>query len=493
MPDDPSKTSSEYDTMKPEWEVIEDIMAGARAIRKRSTHYLPQYEKEANEEYRRRKDSAPWRPEFTDILRSLASKPFGKEVAFKGQAPDAIIGTLDPSTKERAGGIADDIDGRGNGLTVFAREAFSQGIAKGMHAILVDFPTMQPDVTRADEKAAGARPYWVQIPAQNIIALYTEIQGGCEVVTHVRIRETTIERDGFGEVRVEQVRVLEPGRWQVWRQNAKAEWLIEDSGPLNRGGETSVPMVLFFTGDRIGTLAVRPPLGDLAQMQIELYQALSRQDEVLTFAGSPMLAAIGLAAPGQNEPSIQVGPKTVLFAPAAGAGVKTGWEFVQPAATNIAEIRKHVTSIQEDMRRIGMQPLTEMLGNPTATGQSINAAKAHSAVKAWALMLNDALEQAFKFTAEWMGLSDTIETEVSTDFSVQPYAQFPLQSLAAARATKDLSQKTYWSSLKRFDVLSQDFDPDTEIKLLEDERLATIDAGEANAEPAAQEAVNIRL
>ena len=102
--------------------------------------------------------------------------------------------------------------------------------------------------------------------------------------------------------------------------------------------------------------------------------------------------------------------------------------------------------------------MTEQPGNPSATGQSIAAAKAHSAVKAWAILLNDAIEQAMVLTAEYLGIPATIQTEVSTDFSVIPYAQFPLQTLTQARSNRDISRKAYLESLKRYDVLPADFD-----------------------------------
>jgi hypothetical protein len=106
-------------------------------------------------------------------------------------------------------------------------------------------------------------------------------------------------------------------------------------------------------------------------------------------------------------------------------------------------------------------------------------------------MFNDALEQAFKFTAEWLGLTPTIETEVSTDFSVQPYAQYPLQSLAAARATGDLSRESYWEGLRRFEVLPQDFDAEAEQRLLDEEK--TSEPDELRVPAVVDENVNVRL
>jgi len=226
-------------------------------------------------------------------------------------------------------------------------------------------------------------------------------------------------------------------------------------------------------------------------MQIELYRALSRQDEILTYAGSPMLAANGMSPPKDGQ-VVDVGPKTVLFAPHTVKDLdRPHWAFVQPDARNITEVRAGVQSIIDDMRRLGMQPLVDKGAGITATGQMIGATKANVTLKAWALMFNDVIEQAFRFTAEWLGLPSTIETEVSTDFIVQPYAQYPLQSLAAARATGDLSRETYWEGLRRIEVLPQDFDADAEQKLLDEEK--TVEPDELRVPAVVDENVNVRL
>lgn len=453
--------------MEKKWRLVADILGGVEAIRRGGDRYLPKYEGESSEEYRRRSLSAPWRPEFADILQALSTKPFGRDVAVKGPAPDEIMGEADPTANVRRGGYIDDIDGRGSSLTTFAAEAFWQAASKGAHAILVDYPEMAPGASRQDERQAGARPYWVQVPFDSIVALYTDTVGGREVVTHVRIRETRIERDGFGERAVEQVRVLEPGTSQVWEKDDRGQWIPGEVKPHSRGGKHgAVPIALVYFGRRIGALEVAPPLQPVADMQIELYQALSRQEEILTFAGSPMLAGNGLPPPPQNQPRVEVGPKTILFAPRNGDGPPPYWDFVQPAAANIAEVRKSVEAIQADMRRIGLQPLTETPGNPTATGKAIDAAKTHSAVKSWALLLNDGLEQAFVFTCEYIGRPATVQTEVSTDFSVLPYAAEPLKALAEARSTREISHDAFIAGLKRFDVLPSDFDAEADAALV---------------------------
>ena len=404
MPDqkpDPSAQSGDRKAMSAAWTLISDVLAGATAIRAKGATYLPKYEGEDDKEYGRRKQVAPWRPEFADALQSLASKPFGKDVGLKDGA------------SERIKSLAEDVDGRGNSQTAFARETFAKAIAKGFHLILVDYPAMHTGedgeapkrpLTIAEEQAAGARPYWIQVQADDVLALYTRWDGGREVIEHLRLREGVTVRDGFGERTVERVRVYEPGRWEVWEQNASKDWERVAQGVIARGPKnaSSVPAVLFFTGERLGEMRVKPPLEELAHCQIELYQALSRQDEILTFASSPMLTANGLSAPTDGS-AIAVGPKTILYAPGGGEGSTPSWEYINPDASNIEQVRKHVESIIADMRRLGMQPATPRSGTVTATGESIGAARAHSALQAWAIGLKDAFEQAYVFTAEWLG------------------------------------------------------------------------------------------
>lgn len=452
--------------------MIDDILAGPERIRERSISYLPKYGSEGDVEYKRRLMQAPWRPEFADILQSLASKPFGKEIALGDKASNRV--------KE----LVEDIDQRGSNLTAFARGVFRNGIAKGVHGILVDYPSLSPARTVAEERQAGARPYWVTIRAEDILALYTKFVGGREIVDHVRIRETAKVRDGFEEKLVSRVRVLEPGRWELWEATDKVGdedvYTKVDEGVVTLG---VVPLALFWTGEREGAQFVRPPLAALANMQIELYRKLSRQDEIETYAGSPMLQAKGIAGPGPADAPLEIGPKRVLFAPPGVEGRETGWSYIQPDADVLTEIRDSVKQTADDMRRLGMQPLVQQSGGITATASSIEGAKAHSTVEAWALNLKDVLEQAFEFTAKWLGEPEGVEVEVNTDFSVQPYAQAPLDALHKARQRGDISLRTYWSGLRRFDVLAPDFDAAEEELNLAAEQLGLGRSDDSGATP----------
>lgn len=447
---DPSTPSLAHEKLASQWAMIRAILAGAKAVKAAGEKYLPKFPAESDPEYNRRKESAPWRPEFEDCIRSISSKPFAEETKLAG----------DPSDEMKA--IAEDIDGRGNNLHVFARDMFEGGVSLGAHGILVDFPTMNPNATRAEEKAAGARPYWVSVDADEIIALRTERRGAREVVTHLRLRETAIVVDGFEEKAVEKIRVIEPGMWQLWKQttNAAGEtvWEIESDGILTLD---EVPFVFYATAERVGAQYVRPPLLDLATMQIELYQALSTKEQAYTMLGAPMLSANGMAAPDDGS-SVETGPRRILFAPGA-EGISTSWSILSAPAGSLKELRDDCAATAEDMRRLGMQPMLPKTGNVTATASGIEAAKAHSAVGTWANGLKDALEQAFMFTAKWMKSAEEVEVSVHTDFSVGMWGVEEIKELREARAAGDLSQRTYWTELSRRGVLGPQFDADEEL------------------------------
>lgn len=468
--DDPSNPSGAYSRMSPAWEMIEDILKGPDAVRSKKTTYLPKFESEDPVEYDRRVKQAPFSAVFEDALNNLTAKPFAKDI------------TLRDGVSQRIKDLCEDIDGRGNNLTAFARPVFRRGVAFGCHAILVDNTGRGEARTRAEEAAANVRPYCVSIEADDIIALDSAFVGGREQIYHVRIKEGMVRRDGYEEVSVERIRefnraptfgpkgnivALGPSTWLLHEQRTSTDgrtktWEQIDEGVFAPLAE--IPLVLFWTGDRDGPQEVRPPLYALADKQIELYRALSRKDEAFTKAGFPMLTANGLGAPA-GDAKIQVGPGRILYAPAPQAS----WAYIQPAAENLRELREDIAQTRDDMRRLGMQPMLPKSGGQTATGEAIAGANAHSSVQAWALGLKDVLEQMLAFMAKWLGEEPSAEVTVHMDLMAGTMSQPGLDALHKARLAKEISRRTYLEGLIRFGVLQGDYDIDADEELIAEE------------------------
>src|SRR3546814_6971269 len=101
-----------------------------------------------------------------------------------------------------------------------------------------------------------------------------------------RVLFRSTERDGaWGERAVEQIRVLEPGRWSLWR---RADAVRDRPWRRHAGGETSfgppgfgtLPLVTVYA-ERTGYLTARPPLLDLAWLNLAHWQSSSDQRHIL--------------------------------------------------------------------------------------------------------------------------------------------------------------------------------------------------------------------
>jgi hypothetical protein len=494
-PKGPDAPSSDYLAAKPAWDMANDIMGGADDMRAGGEKYLPRFINEDKQEYACRLKKAPFTNLYADVLRNLACKPFAKELLLKDGAPASIVE------------MADDIDGQGNSLHIYASELFQNGINKGIDWIGVDYPKMAAGSTLADERSIGARPYWVRISAERVLAVYSDFEKGKEIFTHARIYEPTLERDGFDERLIERVRVFDRAKgeiaigggltqasyagatstlWELQQDRDKIrppQWvIIEGPLPVTIG---EIPLVPFITGERCGAgWAIEPPLRDIAHAQVKEYQLEGNLDYVLDMTAFPMLVGNGVDQKNEQgvDIKIPVGPRAVLFAPPDSEGKHGEWSWIEPDAASIGKLMEHLETTRKELRDLGMQPLLPKTGNLTATATALAGAKAHCAVQAWALALEDTLERALAMSAKWLGDTTQSEVSVHTDFDAGIDVPTELATILDMRKNNDLSQDTMWAEFKRRGVLSDDFDPAIERPLIA-----------ANPMPAANGAIDVQV
>lgn len=466
----PDSTSSDYEAMVPYWTMTSAILGGTPAMRAAGQRYLPKFPNESQTDYDIRLKNARFTNIFGDILETLSSKPFEQEL-----------------TVEKADAVKDlieDIDGQGNHLHVFAAQAFHDGIAYAIHWVLVDYTKDVPaGATVAIEKELGARPYWVHIPAQSLLAVYSENTAGKETIVHARIREDAKERDGYGETIRSRVRVLNreverneqgdaisagPATWELFEKRkddkGSEKWVSIGSGEYSIG---VIPLVPFITGRRVGaSWVIAPPLADAAYLQIEHYQqesGLKHKNELNNFT---MLAGQGVSPPLDEDgkpAAVPAGPHTVLYAPPNGDGKNNGkWEWLAVETAGLEFSLKYVQAIEAQIRELGRQPLTAQSGNITTITAAFAGDKAHTVIEAWALNFKDALENCLKLTAMWRKVTVEPEVQVNTDFSLSLKEDTGTSSLDAAQERGALSWDTWFEEMKRRGIIGPNVDKEAE-------------------------------
>lgn len=496
--EDPSKPSSDYLHSAGFWKMASDILDGVEALRaltsagaiggpaiklqnvptqsfaamrlaEAQSPYLPKFPNEPTQEYERRRLNAFLTNIYGDISTNLAAKPFSKTCE------------LEEKSAEQLKDLSTNIDGLGNNMHVFSRDSFKAAMDKGINWIMVDYNTVPAGATLADERSMGARPYWVNIPCEKLLAVYSKFINGTEVIFHARIEENAVVLNGYEEEIVRRVRELNrepvidsatndiisfgPAKWKLYEEDVqkdKATGKVTSTWNVIKSGDISIniiPLVPIILGKRQGTSwRISPPLRDLAYMQIKLFQMESNLDCTKELTAFPMLAGEGIQGTDKEGKPIQVpvGPRAVLFAPVSGNGRSGTWHFIEPSGASLSFLQSDIDKYKIEMRDLGYQPLTS--ANLTVITTANISLKAHSVLQAWALMMKDALEQAWKITGKWLQQDIEPVVNVHTDFGVEISEGNDMTELQAMRTDGVISKKLMFEEAKRRGKLSDDAD-----------------------------------
>lgn len=454
---DPSTTSHAYDVMLPRWNKMEAVCGGTETMRAAGIEYLPMHPEEDPQRYDERLAAATFL-NVTDItLNSLVGRPFSDPVKVGEDVPNEIKDILE------------DVDLQGNNIDVFARQWFKEGLKKGFAHVLVEFPRKpEPQEgemprTRADDIIEKARPYWVFIKPENLIFAHTEIINGVETVTHARIVEETIIRRGFAEEWVTKIRVIEPGIQLIFQRvvdpkTKKVIWELVDSFTFDLD---FVPLVTFYA-EKHQSFIAKPPLMDLADVNIAHWQSSSDQRQILTVARFPILAASGA---DQEQTKLVVGPFSWLSAP----DPQGRFYYVEHSGDAIGSGRQDLLDLQEQMAHYGGEFIKKQPGRQTATARALDSAEATSPLMDATLRFIDALNQAVAITATWLRLPTGGTLGVSTDFGPEDSDQSDLNILKFTRRINDMSRRNYLAEMKRRGILEDTFDIDEDQAFIEEE------------------------
>ena len=434
------------------WDLTDTLIDGICELREKGEKYLPRFPAETTDNYKFRLNHTTTMTNiFADIVESLTVKPFEKETT--------LVGTDVPQELQD---FTDDVDGSGNNLTVFASQYFYNAIKSGLVWLFVDYPTIDPNiVTAADAKAAGLRPFWSIVLAENVLEVCSQFIKSKEQLTYIRIIEPgepdhirVMERDSTGVVTWSLY-----AKTDQWNDDEKTFYRLESDGVL---AIDEIPMVPLFTGRREGkSFEFDPPLRAAADLQLHLYRQESGLNYTTTLTAYPMLTGNGVKperdAAGNIKP-LPTGPNVTLYAPPNADGTVGSWRFIEPSSNSLIFLSSYIKDIILNLRELGRQPLTASSSNLTTVTTAFAAGKSKSSVKAWALLLQNVLENAYRITAKWMNLDYSTAVSVYTEFDEFVDGK-DYDALRAARDGGDLSQETYWEECKRRGLLSERFDP----------------------------------
>lgn len=443
-----------------DWKLIDDLNGGTRSMRSAGKRWLPKEDAESEPAYTVRINRSFLYEAYQDTLRRLRSKPFSRPVTLKGAVPD------------RLAGLEKNVDGEGQDITQFGGLAFDHAGNRGLIHILVDFPDVAagPDET-AEERAQRVtldaeqklRPTFTLITADDMLGWEKETAAdGTVELTMIRFRECVVEKSGeWGEVRIEQVRVVRKTTWEIHRQ-VEGAWSVAKHG-TNSLGKVALATAYF---NRTGFMTAEPPLRALAWLNLQHWCSSSDQNHILRFSRFGFLFGAGFSDEEKKD-QIVIGPARIIRSSNKDAKLTV----VEGNCEGVKVGRQDLLDIEERMEVMGLQPLMSRTGDATATGQKVDSEKTTCDVQAWVRALEGAFIQAFKFAAEWVKvtLPDDFAVDVFSEFGLSQRATQDIEQLIKMRQAREISRLTFLREVRRRALLSDSVDPEQEARDVEEE------------------------
>lgn len=432
------------------FELVDTLMGGTDSMRAAGEKYLPKEPNETNEAYQNRLNRSVLYNAYADTLKKLIGKPFSKPVNLKDETNELI--------KE----WCENLDLCGNNITSFAREIFSKGLNKGIVHVLVDYPKNDKEkFTLEDEQKSNTRPYAVVKDASELFAWSFEDDNGVKKLTQIRLLENATVKNGqWGQKLVKRIRVIYTDRYEVWQEKKKDKWQIIEKGENTLG---KIPLVTFYT-ERTGYMTGKPPLLDLAHLNIQHWQSSSDQEHILHFIRFPLLHGAGFSSDAKE---MEIGPNRMITSEDPQASLN----YVEHSGAAVEAGRQSIKDIEEKMDSMGNQLLIKKPGNTTATATSIDTAKSHSALQDMTRRLENVFEQIFELMSEWSNLEVEYAggININQDFGISLVSGKDEDTLLKSRMAGEITSKTYLSELKRRNVLRDDLNIEDELNNLETE------------------------
>ena len=415
---------------EPHWMLIEDLLGGTYQMRKRHRRYLPQEPRELDESYDNRLARSVCPPFYLRLERMLAGMLTRK--------PVRLNDTADPIREHLF-----NVDLQGNDLNVWTYETTRKMVRYGHVGVLVDAPT---------SKQSG-RPYWVTYTPRDILGYRTEMINGEVKLSQLRLQEKVSVPDGlYGEKIIDQIRLLTRGGFEIHQKGKNNLFVKVDEGTTSL---TEIPFSVAYA-NRLNLLESRPPMSDIAELNLKAYQIQSDLDNQLHISAVPMLAFYGFP---QSSEEVTAGPGEAIAFPADGRA-----EYIEPAGRSYDAQFKRLDVLSNQINELGLAAvLGQKLSAETAEAKRIDRSQGDSTMMVVAQQMQDMIDNCLQFHGQYIN-AEAGSCFVNRDFLSQRLEPQEIQALLQLYTSGSITQETLLKQLHEGEVLGDEFDIEEEIE-----------------------------
>jgi len=444
-----TRTQAVLDMMKG-WEIMKAVTLGTEYLRENSEAFLPIEPREDYTAYLARVNRAVFSPFSQRLVRAAAGLILRKPISLVG----------DPYWTDI---FSKDVDGCGSDLDEYARRLLLCSLTYGHCHTLVDFPAPTAARSLAEERELNRRPYWIEIDPENIYGWRLDREVNYGNLVQVRIKEKAVVPDGeFGEKVYDQIRVIEPGQYRIYRQvetkkamqggfpypnafdatDATSDYELVESGDYSLG---QIPLVTTYAG-KIDTLTSKPPLLDIAYLNLAHFQRQADLIHSLHIASQPILVL-----EGWDDQTKDVAT-SVNYAMATQPGNKV--YYVEPAANAFEAQSNEIRELQMQMATLGISTLSQQkFVAESADARRLDRVDTNSMLSMVSLDLEQSLQKAFDLAADYVGIAPP-EITISRDFDIDRLIGQDVTALTALFEQGVLGRDEFRQILVQGEILS---------------------------------------
>lgn len=433
--DNPAARDPQILAMVNAWQRVSMALADTTTLKNYRTRLIPQLPGEDDAGYEARISKFVHVPWFEELTELAVHKLFRKTLNF--QTEDA---TLNEWTE--------DVDGSGTDLEAFWKLVTKVAVQYGHCHVLVDMSTDAIPRTLREERELSIKPNLFVIRPEQVMGFRTERKSGRERLVQFRYVEMAQKQEGrYGSKWVERVRVLEPGKFELWEKNGNTpnSWELIESGTY---GLDEIPVATVY-GRREGTCVSSPPLLEGANLNLLYDLALADHSHQMSVAATPILVLKGF---DQNMDKLTVSVNRALAMPPEG-----DVSYVQSDSAAFAAQENYLNYLAARMNQVAIVGFKEQKNSAeAAAAKRLDHSDEDAALSTIATSIEAAVKRATDWVLKYLGSSATYDVGIPDNLSDERLDSQDIAQLLALSNSGVITKETLLETLVRGEVLDVD-------------------------------------
>lgn len=405
---------------------IISLLGGTEAMRDAGEKYLPKFKSEeisgakGYDAYKNRLKVSTLVPYFEDTIRSMVGRVFHKPFIYDLPALMAKY--------------ENDIDLRGNSISEVFESAFFEALSYSKSYIVVDYSMTGSVNTLAEEISSGARPHAFKVDVTDVLDVREE--GG--VITLFKYQRKVVDEDNtddFEVVYIDEVVLMKPGVTTTYRLSDDGGYTVHESYEIKIKGKP-----LDYVSVVELKLSRKPPLQNLADLNIKHWQSQSSQDNIVNTARVPILKMIGLGTNFKYD--------TVFVSGGLNLPVGADAEYVEHSGAAIAAGQTSLDKLEEQMSVAGAKLITKSKMALTDTQAKGEKEKEVSELMLYGLLLNSFMNKVLSYFGAWLDvdqdefidITDNLQNTVLTEGAAIEVIQAMINGIISVETAFDTLQ-----------------------------------------------------